>query len=122
MVYLQINTDGVRYAWFVFDGLPFQHCKPTCKSLMFPDKLASMYYNGTPIAIYIYIREVKTFSTKTSRDVGMVPSISKEHMCLHGKTTGGKTSGTRRGTIPCSTTQVDILWHQRGVLVAWKQE
>ena len=30
-------------------------------------------------------REVKTFSRKTSRDVGMVPSVSKEHMCLHGK-------------------------------------
>ena len=29
------------------------------------------------------LREVKTFSTKTSRDVGMVPSVSKEHMCLH---------------------------------------
>ena len=29
------------------------------------------------------------------------------------KSTGGKTSGTRRGTIPCSTTQVDILRHQR---------
>ena len=33
--------------------------------------------------VYVYIREVKTFSTKTSRDVGMVPSVSKEHMCLH---------------------------------------
>ena len=29
------------------------------------------------------------------------------------KSTGGKTSGTRRGTIPCSTIQVDILRHQR---------
>ena len=29
------------------------------------------------------------------------------------KSTGGKTPGTRRGTIPCSTTQVDILQHQR---------
>ena len=60
-----------------------------------------------------YKREVKTFSTKTSRNVGMVPSVSKEHMYLHGKSTGGKTSGTRRGTIPCSTIQVDILRHQR---------
>ena len=30
-------------------------------------------------------REVKTFSRKTSRDVGMVPSVSEEHMCLHAK-------------------------------------
>ena len=29
-------------------------------------------------------REVKTFSTKTSRDVGMVPSVPEEHVCLHG--------------------------------------
>ena len=28
----------------------------------------------------VVCREVKTFSTKTSRDVGMVPSVSKEHM------------------------------------------
>ena len=35
--------------------------------------------------IVIYTREVKTFPTKTSRDVGKVPSVSKEHMCLHGK-------------------------------------
>ena len=28
---------------------------------------------------------LQTFSTKTSRDVGMVPSVFKEHMCLHGK-------------------------------------
>ena len=36
--------------------------------------------------VHIYItREVKTFSTKTNRDVGMVPSVSKKHMCLHGK-------------------------------------
>ena len=61
-------------------------------------------------------REVKTFSTKTSRDVGMVPSVSKEHVCLHEKSTGGKTSGTRRGTIPCSTTQVGILRHQAKTL------
>ena len=58
-------------------------------------------------------REVKTFSTKTSQDVGMVPSVSKEDVCLHEKSTGGKTSGTRRGTIPCSTIQVDILRHRR---------
>ena len=30
-------------------------------------------------------REEKTFSTKTNRDVGMLPSVSKEHVCLHGK-------------------------------------
>ena len=33
----------------------------------------------------VYTREVKTFSTKTSRDVGMVPSVFEEHVCLHGK-------------------------------------
>ena len=51
----------------------------------------------------------KTFSTKTSRDVGMVPSVSEEHMCLHGKINWWKTLGARRGTIPCSTTKVDII-------------
>ena len=57
----------------------------------------------------------------------MVPRVSEEHMCLHGKTNWWKNSrnkkgsptevdilrhpGTRRGTIPCSTTQVNILRH-----------
>ena len=45
-------------------------------------------------------RVVKMFSTKTSRDVGMVQCIS--HLCPHGKTNWQKTSGTRRGTIPCN--------------------
>ena len=30
-------------------------------------------------------REVKTFSIKTNTNVGMVPSVSEEHMGLHGK-------------------------------------
>ena len=67
------------------------------------------------------------FPTKTRRDVGMVPRVSEEHVCLHGKTNWWKNSrnkkgsptevnilrhpGTRRGTIPCSTTQVNILRH-----------
>ena len=41
---------------------------------------------------YIY-KGVKMFSTKTSTDVGMVPLIKQ----LHGKPTGGKSVGTRRG-------------------------
>ena len=57
-------------------------------------------------------REVKTFSTKTSRDVGMVPSVSKEHICLHGKINWQK-NVRNKDTIPCPTTQVDILRHQR---------
>ena len=39
--------------------------------------------------------------------------MSPKNTCAMKKSTGGKTSGTRRGTIPCSTTQVDILRHQR---------
>ena len=35
-------------------------------------------------------RVVKKVSTKTSRDVGMVPSASKNHASLHGKTYGWK--------------------------------
>ena len=31
-------------------------------------------------------REVKTFSTKTRSDVGMVTCVSEKHVCLHGKT------------------------------------
>ena len=42
-------------------------------------------------------REVKTFSTKTSRDVGMVPSVSKEHMCLHGKINWQKNFRNKEG-------------------------
>ena len=42
-------------------------------------------------------REVKTFSTKTSRDVGMVPSVSKEHMCLHGKINWWKNFRNKEG-------------------------
>ena len=72
-------------------------------------------------------RGVKTFPTKTRRDVGMVPHVSKEHVSLHGKTNWWKNSrnkkgsptevnilqhpGTRRGTILCSITQVNILRH-----------
>ena len=44
-----------------------------------------------------YKREVKTFSTKTSRDVGMVPSVSKEHMCLHGKINWRKNFRNKEG-------------------------
>ena len=43
------------------------------------------------------LRGVKTFPTKTRRDVGMVPRVSEEHVCLHGKTNWWKTPGTRRG-------------------------
>ena len=42
-------------------------------------------------------REVKMFSTKTSRDVGMVPSVSKEHMCLHGKINWWKNFRNKEG-------------------------
>ena len=45
----------------------------------------------------LIIREVKTFSTKTSRDVGMVPSVSKEHMCLHGKINWQKNFRNKEG-------------------------
>ena len=37
-------------------------------------------------------REVKTFSTKTRSNVGMVPCVSEEHVCLHGKTNWWKNS------------------------------
>ena len=55
--------------------------------------------------------EVKCFPQKTRSDVGMVPCVSEEHVCLHGKSTGGKPPGTRRGTIPWSPTEVNILRH-----------
>ena len=42
-------------------------------------------------------REVKTFSTKTSRDVGMVPCVSKEHVCLHGKINWWKNFRNKEG-------------------------
>ena len=48
-------------------------------------------------SLYIKTREVKTFSTKTSRDVGMVPSVSKEHMCLHGKINWRKNFRNKEG-------------------------
>ena len=47
--------------------------------------------------IKLQMREVKTFSTKTSRDVGMVPSVSKEHMCLHGKINWRKNFRNKEG-------------------------
>ena len=48
-------------------------------------------------------RELQKVSTKTSRDVGMVPGASEDHAALHGKLAGGKTAETRRGIIPCPT-------------------
>ena len=42
-------------------------------------------------------REVKMFSTKTSRDVGMVPSVSKEHVCPHGKINWWKNFRNKEG-------------------------
>ena len=57
-------------------------------------------------------KEVKTFSTKTSRDVEMEPSVSEEHMCPHGKMNWWKNFRNKEGhvaTIPCATTQVDII-------------
>ena len=77
-------------------------------------------------------RGVKTFPTKTRREVGMVPRVSEEHVCLHGKTNWCKNSRNKegyysmltnrgehfaasmqehRGVPPCSTTQVIILRH-----------
>ena len=49
------------------------------------------------IAVIVKYREVKKFSTKTSRDVGMVPSVSKEHMCLHGKINWQKSFRNKEG-------------------------
>ena len=43
------------------------------------------------------IREVKTFSTKTSSDVGMVPCVSEVHVCLHGKVNWQKTFRNKEG-------------------------
>ena len=53
-------------------------------------------------------REVKTLSTKTSKDVEMVPSVSEEHMCLHRKTNWWKNFRNKEGSYH-STTQVDIV-------------
>ena len=44
-----------------------------------------------------YERGVKMFSTKTRRDVGMVPCVSEEHVCLHGKTIWWKNSRNKEG-------------------------
>ena len=37
------------------------------------------------------------FSTKTRRDVGMVPRVSEEYVCLHGKTNWWKNSRNKEG-------------------------
>ena len=45
-------------------------------------------------------------------------SLKNTCACME-KPTGGKTPGTKRGTIPCSTTKVNILWcpgTRRGVI------
>ena len=44
------------------------------------------------------------FSTKTSRDVEMVPSVSKEHMCLHGKINWQKNFRNKEGHHPYIST------------------
>ena len=45
------------------------------------------------------------FPRKTRRDVGMVPRVSEEHMCLHRKTNWWKNSMNKKG----SPTEVNIL-------------
>ena len=52
-------------------------------------------------------RGVKTFTTKTRRDVRMVPRVSEEHVCLHGKPNWWKNSRNKKG----SPTEVNILRH-----------
>ena len=63
--------------------------------------------------VRICTREVKTLSTKQYRCWDSAKCLRMNTCACMEKSTGGKTSGTRRGTIPCSTTQVDILWRQR---------
>ena len=45
----------------------------------------------------VYLSGFYLYSTKTSRDVGMVPSVSKEHMCLHGKINWRKNFRNKEG-------------------------
>ena len=67
-----------------------------------------------PFTLYIYKGSKNVFHKNKSRCRDGAKCLQGTHIatCME-KSTGGKTSGTRRGTIPCSTIQVDILRHQR---------
>ena len=71
---------------------------PLCQQYYgYTDHLPGLAFDRPILYDCYIIREVKTFSTKTSRDVGMVPSVSKEHMCLHGKINWRKNFRNKEG-------------------------